>query len=190
MTINIDYIYKKLKLNATGYTEEIHCPMVLKCMDESGTVSAFCVEAMISDSTFYRWINKHVLFNDCYRIGCMIARENWENEGKEGRYEEDFNIEIWRIQGASRFGVGRTNRVRLQIDADASPFEQYKQLVSQATMGDFSAAEFKQLMETINIGCRAFESFELQKQVEEMKEDLEKMQSNYGNNIIPIKETA
>jgi hypothetical protein len=62
--------------------------------------------------------------------------------------------------------------------------------MNQASMGDFTAAELKQLMESINIGIRAFESFELQKEVNAMKEDLLKMSQNNGNNILSIAKTA
>lgn len=190
MAIDANKIYRMYKGGQAVYVEEVHCPMVLEVMDTEGTMSAFCVKAGISDTTFYRWLNAHPLFQECYRLGCMIARENWEEDGRQGRYEEDFNLEIWKVQGSARFGVGRSNRVRIHLDADSTPFDQYKQLVNQATMGDFSAAEFKQLMESINIGCRAYESFELQQQVDQMKEDLQKMKEHDGHNIIPIKEAS
>ena len=53
-------------------------------------------------------------------------------------------------------------------------------------MGDFTASELKQLMESINIGIRAYESFELQKEVNLMRNDLAKMGQD-GHNIVSIK---
>ncbi len=188
----LDHIamYEQCRAGRTEYQETKHCQMVLKVMDAKGTMSAFCVEARISDSTFFKWLNNHELFKECYRIGCMIARENWEEEGREGKYEEGFNLELWKTQGSARFGVGKSNRVRVHVDPDSTPYDQYRQLMNQASMGDFTAAELKQLMESINIGIRAFESFELQKQVDAMKDDLAKMSHNHGNNIIPITQAA
>jgi hypothetical protein len=190
MSFDAEKIYMQCKKGGVQYDEAHHCKLVLAVMNNEGTMSAFCVRAQISDSTFFRWLNQHALFHECYRIGCMIARENWEEEGRGGKDDEMFNIEIWKIQGAARYGVGKSNRVRIHIDAHSSPYEQYKQLMNQASMGDFTAAELKQLMESINIGIRAFESFELQKEVNAMKEDLLKMSQNNGNNILSIAKTA
>jgi len=119
----------------------------------------------------------------------MIARENWEREGEAGKGDESFDLELWKTQGAARYGVGKTNRVRVHIDADSTPYSQYKQLMMQASMGDFTASELKQLMESINIGIRAYESFELQREVDTMRDDLTKMNSENGNNIVAIKKT-
>lgn len=186
-------LYEKIKknINSEIYDEKIHCPMVINVMSnkEQGTMASFCIEAGISDTTFYRWINKHPVFRECYRHGCMISQDEWDKEGRRGMYCEDFNIEVWKVQGAARYGVGKTNRVRVHVDAETTPFDQYKQLMAQASNGDFSSAELKQLMESVNIGCRAYEQFDLQKELDKMKDDIIKMGQNSGNNIRPI-ETA
>ena len=186
MKINSAALYKAQKAGSNKYDEEKHCKLIIDCMNNSGTVSSFCVQAGIGDATFYRWMNKYDTFMDCYRLGCMIARENWEREGEEGKSDESFDLELWRTQGAARYGVGKTNRVRVHLDASSTPYEQYKQLLTQASMGDFTAAELKQLMESINIGIRAYESFELQREVSEMRNDIVKMGRD-GNNIVSIK---
>lgn len=190
MSMDACKIYEGLKKKTNHYNEKEHCSLVLKVMNEEGTMSAFCVIAGISDKTFFQWMNIHPLFNECYRIGCMISRENWEQEGRDGKFDENFNLELWRTQGAARYGVGKTNRVRVHIDANSTPYDQYKQLLDQASMGDFTAAELKQLMEAINIGIRAYESFELQREVEIMKQDLLKMNQNNAHNIVTITKTA
>jgi hypothetical protein len=184
-------IYVNLKKNATSYDEEEHCTLLLKILGDTdkGTVSAFCVEAFITDSTFYRWLNKYPIFYTCYRYGLMQARENWEAEGRLGKDDESFNLEYWRIIGASRFGVGKTNRVRLEVDSDTNPYDQYRQIMLQASNGDFTAGELKQIMESVNVGRGVFETFELQKEVSQMKEDLLKMEQNHGNNSGSIAKT-
>jgi len=189
--LNPKKIYENLKKNATSYKEETHCPMIIKvlCDPNKGTMSAFCVEAFITDSTFYRWLAKYKTLYSCYRYGLMKARENWEDEGRRGKDDESFNLEYWRIIGASRFGVGKTNRVRLEVDADSNPYEQFKQLIGQASNGDFTAGELKQIMESINVGRSAFETFELQKEVTRMREDLLKMENNNGHNSFAIEKT-
>jgi hypothetical protein len=184
-------VYKQLKSQKAGYDEKIHCPMIINilCNPNEGTMAAFCVAAKITDSTFYRWLAKYKIFNDCYRYGILMARVNWDEEGRNSRDEEGFNLEYWRIVGASRFGVGKTNRVRVSIDSDSNPYEQYKQLISQASLGDFTAGELKQLMESINVGTRTYETFELQKEIDEMRKDLLKMEQNHGNNSGAVAKT-
>ncbi len=190
MAIDAKKIYLLNKKGEIQFDEEKHCTLILNVMDCEGTMSAFCVKAGISDGLFYKWLHKYPIFNECYRTGCMISRENWEDEGRMGKGDESFNLELWRTQGAARYGVGKTNRVRIHIDANSTPYEQYKQLINQASMGDFTSSEFKQLIEGINVGIRAYESFELQREVDTMKKDLEKMNQNNANNIIPITKTA
>jgi hypothetical protein len=187
MQINSTALYKKQKEGGLKYDEAKHCKMIIDCMNEEGTMSAFCVKAGIGDGTFYAWMAQHEMFLNCYRIGCMIARSNWEREGEDGKGDESFDLDLWKTQGAARYGVGKTNRVRVHIDADSTPYDQYKQLLVQASMGDFTASELKQLMESINIGIRAYESFQLQKEVDIMRKDLNKMNQDNGNNIVPIK---
>lgn len=176
--------YQRLKNNEYEYIEEHHCKLVLEIMSNPylGTISAFCKKALISDKTFYRWKNKYPLFDECYRLGCMISRENWEEEGRSRNGEKEFNMEYWRIVGSSRYGVGKSNRVRLEMDDSATPYEQYRQLISQASLGDFTASEIKQLMESLNAGTRAFEVFEMQKEIEKLKEDLALMEQNNADN--------
>jgi hypothetical protein len=188
--VNATRIYKDIKNKNTAYEEEKHCPMIIKVMSELGTVSGFCVTAEIADSTFYEWTKKYPVFNECYRVGCMLARENWEEEGRLGKGNESFNLEYWRTVGASRFGIGKNNRIRIELNEESSPYEQYQQLIRQASYGDFNSAEIKQLMESINVGVRVYETFKLQQEVDNMKDDLFKMNQHSGNNIISIKEAS
>ncbi len=183
-------IYNSHRKFRIEYQADHHCPLIIEIMATKGTVSAFCLEAFISDTTFYKWVNHYPIFQECYRYGVMVAQEMWEEEGRNGKFDENFNLELWRTQGAARYGVGKSNRVRVHLNAEDTPYVQYKQLLNQASMGDFTASELKQLMEAVNIGIRAYESFELQKEVEQLKSDLVKMRMNSANNIIPITQTA
>ena len=76
------------------------------------------------------------------------------------------------------------------INAKASPYKQYQQLVEMANSEEFNASEIKQLMESINVGIRAFESFELQAEVNKVKEDVKQMRLHDGNDSIPIEKDA
>lgn len=190
--INPSKIYKSIKSGVNRkFKEKKHCEMVIRIMSdtEHGTVSSFCVRAGISDSTFYRWCAEHEIFRECYRYGVMISQCKWDKQGALGMFMEDFNTEVWKVIGSSRFGIGKTNRIRVHVDAETTPYDQYKQLMRQAANGDFTAGEIKQLMESVNIGTRVYEVFELQSQVNQMQEDLRKMELHNGYNSSTTEET-
>ncbi len=182
MTFNAEEIYRAIKYSPTKYNEEIHCPMILKVMSNSkqGTLSAFCLEARISDRTFYNWCNQNELFFECYAIGKMCAREIWERQGRKlAKNKQLFGnaFEHWRMIGWSRFGVGKNSRIRLDLNPKNNPAEHYAQLLKQASEGDFTAGEIKQLMEAVNVGLNAHQVFELQKEIDQLKSDLIKLES-------------
>lgn len=188
-------IYKKLKGAPSKFVEEKHCVMILQIMSnpKKSTYSAFCVEAEISENSFWNWLKEFPIFLECYAMGKMFARENWEAEGRRLKKvvsrigESSYRFEYWRLTGWSRFGVGKNSRIRLDVDPNATPNKQYSQLLAQASKGDYTAGEIKQLMEAINVGLNAHQVFELQKEINQLKADLATMTENTinGDNTIP-----
>lgn len=190
-------LYLKIKSGkTTSYREEQHCTMILKVMAEreKATFSAFCVEADISEKTFYRWLGENDLFLECYALGKMYAREQWEAEGRElrditrGPGETDNKFEYWRMIGWSKFGIGKDSRVRLKLDPKAKPNEHYSQLLAQAADGEFTAGQIKQLMEAINVGLNTHQVFAMQQEIDALRKDLATMNENSnGDNPITDK---
>lgn len=180
-------LYLQFKKGERAYTEETHCPMILDIMNTEGTMVAFCRKAFISDTLFYKWINKHKVFARCYAFGKILSRANWDKEGEDGKNEEYFNFDHWRLIGAQRYGIGK-NRVRFGVNPIDNPYKQYQQLVELAKQEEFSASEVKQLMESINVGIRAFESFQLQGELDKVKEDIMRMVTNNANNSVSVEE--
>jgi hypothetical protein len=190
-------LYKKMKGSSKiQYKEEIHCPMIIDVManPNKGSYSAFCVEAGIGEANFYIWLNKHAIFKECYGIGKMFAKENWEKQGLE--IAEHVNMpgtsthkfEYWRMIGWARFGIGKNSRIRLAIDPKSNPSEHYGQLIQQASEGDFTAGEIKQLMEAVNVGLNTHQVFTLQKEIDQLKFDLTVMnENNNGDNTFADK---
>lgn len=183
----IEIIYQHFKNgNDKHYNEERHCKMLLKIMmhPDKGTVGAFCVEAFIDDKTFYKWVNKHPLFSDIYCYSKLVARQEWEREGRAIRDEEfpmgvvNYKFEHWKMIGWSRFGIGKNSRIKLNLNPNDSPLQHYQQVLRQASQGEFTASEIKQLMEAVNVGLNTHEKLELQKQIDELKADLALMQAN------------
>lgn len=187
--IDAKELYLQFKRGDRDYKEEIHCPMILEVMNDEGTMTAFCKKAQISDALFYNWIKKYKLFAQCYAYGKVLSKSNWEEEGKRGKDEEFFNFDFWRLTGAQRYGIGK-NRVRFGINPKSDPYKQYQQLVELANQEEFSASEVKQLMESINVGIRAFESFKLQEELEKVKEDVLRMGVHSANNSVSIEKAA
>lgn len=187
--IDAKKVYLQFKRGERDYKEEIHCPMILTVMNDEGTMTAFCKKALISDRLFYKWTNANHLFRECYEYGKILSRSNWEEEGEKGKDEEYFNFDYWRLVGAQRYGVGK-NRVRMGIESKSSPYEQYQQLVEMANAEEFNASEIKQLMESINVGIRAYESFELQEQLNKVKEDVVRMGIHHANDSNSIEKVA
>lgn len=186
--IDAQELYKKIKYGERAYKEEVHCPMILDVMNNEGTMTAFCKKALISDALFYQWIHKNKMFKQCYELGRMLSKANWEEEGEKGKDDENFNFDAWKITGNMRYGVGK-NKVRMGINPKSSPYKQYQELVSMANAEEFNASEIKQLMESINVGIRAYESFELQDQMNEMKDEVKRMQLHNANNSSAVEST-
>lgn len=179
--------FKKRKTaNAQIYDENVHCPLLLEIMTAKslGTVSAFCVEALIGENTFWDWTNNYEVFGDLYQFCKMYSRELWEQEGRElkditlpiGTISHGFDY--WKLIGWSRFGISKNSRIRLHLNPKDNPSEHYSQLLKQAAQGDFTASEIKQLMEAVNVGLSTHQVFELQKEIDQLKSDLGTMQAN------------
>ncbi len=195
-------LYEKVKRkhgSPSVYEEEKHCIMIFDVITnpKKGSVSAFCVEAGIGDTSFYRWLDKYDLFKECYGLAKMYSKMNWEREGMDiseavfmpGTHSHRF--EIWRMLGWSRFGEGKNARIRLNLKADSTPLEHYKQLMQQASEGEFTAGEIKQLMEAVNVGINTHQVFKMQDEIEQLKFDLTTMNENTnGNNTFADKRTS
>lgn len=188
MAHDVDKIYnhfKNYKANSK-FKEEIHCRMLIETMTDpdGGSIPAFCVKAMVTETTFYNWVKENPLFGNLYYYTKLIAREIWEDEGRRLRDADfpmgvvNYSFEHWKLMGYSRFGVSKNGRIKLNLDPDGSPAQHYSQLLKQASEGDFTASEIKQLMEAVNVGLNTHETFELQKQIDELKSDLAIMSAN------------
>ena len=178
-------IYTKFKTGGIIYKEEIHCPMVLQQISKHTRVTSFCKEAAITERTFYRWVAQHELFRECFELARIYSREAWEAEPEENYDNESWSAKEWASRGARYFSVNK-DKIRIILDPESNPWEQYQKIISDCASGDYTASEVKQIMESINVGRVAFESFKLQQEVDKMKDDLNQMSQRNGNNIIPI----
>ncbi len=184
--IGVDKIYDHFKRGQTRYDEETHCKLLIKLMldYETATTSAFCVEAFISEVCFHLWVKTHPLFGNLYYFCKMISRELWEDEGRKiAEMEMPMGMsnnlfEHWKMIGWSRFGFSKNARLKIGLDPEDTPAAHYAAILRQAADGDFTASEFKQLMEAVNVGINVHQVYELQKQIDELKSDLSLMEEN------------
>lgn len=181
-------IYKKIS-ETRIYDEEKHCLMVLDIVGNGGSVAEFCIEACISDKTYYYWRRQHPKFEECSRLATMYAMVLWEQEGENNADNPDFNWRYWEGIGTYRFHYGKQARIRVNVDEKADPYIQYQQILRQAGEGDLTASEIKQLMESINVGIRSFESFKLQQEIDNMRDDIKTMKDHNGNNTSTVTTT-
>lgn len=187
--ISADAVYKNFKNKKEyekKYDEEKHCKLLIEVMTDSykGTVSAYCVAAMICMETFYTWVHKYQMFGQIYQFSKLIAREIWEEEGHRLKGKErpigviDNEFEHWKFIGWSKFGISKNPKLRIPFKAENNALDHYRTIMRQASEGDFTASEFKQLMEAINVGLNVHQVMNMQSQIDELKSDLSKMQEN------------
>lgn len=199
MIMDSKEIVKKLKANRKSYNEDYHCDLLVKTMldPEKGTMFAFLLEAFITETTFYNWIRTYEAFEDVYSFCKIYTRHMWEQEGRKIKDkimpigQTSFAFEHWKMVGWSRFGISKNSRIKLNLDPNGTPDKHYSQLLKQASQGDFTAAEIKQLMEAVNVGLNTHQAFELQREIDELKADLATMQANTnGHNSRANKRTS
>jgi len=179
LDIEVIFNHFKKKYNYK-YDEEYHCKLLIKVMMDKnlGCYTAFCVQAMICETTFYDWIRKYPIFCSLYYFTKMVAKQLWYEEGRSIRDKEyqigtmNYEFEHWKLMGWAKFGISRNSRIRININSQDSPAKHYAAILQQASEGDFTASEFKQLMEAVNVGLNVHQVFELQKQIDELKSDL------------------
>lgn len=182
-----DY-YSAIKKKAV-YDEEYHCKLLLKVFTDRNstpTVASYCTKAIMADSTFYKWLDVHETFYECYRFAIMVAKYNWEQEGEDNRGDPDWDKNYWEKVGNIRFSTSGKRPIRLAVNEKDSPYEQYQQLMKQASRGDFTSDELKQVMECLNSGTNVYNSFKVQQEVDAIRKDVDEIGAHNGNNIIPI----
>ena len=179
-------VVKKIHTQSVKYDENIHPALLLMIMSdpEQSRLSAFCKHVGIGERKFRHWVKDHELFSDCYDLAKIYSRENWEEEGLKIKDEVlmpgviSNKFEHWKMVGWSRFGIGKTCKLNLNLNPEDKPTAHYAQLIKQANEGDFTASEIKQLMEALSLGLKTQQTVEMQDEIDKLKTDLIKMNEN------------
>lgn len=187
MKIKVDEVYNHFKTKSKlKYNEEFHCKLLIRVMMDRDKAchTYFCTEAMVDESTYYRWVREHEIFGNLHYFCKMVAKQLWYEDGREIRNKEyqmgtiNYEMDHWKLMGWAKFGISRTSRIKINAQPGDSPAKLYETVLLQASEGDFTAAEFKQLMEAVNVGINLYDKFELQKQIDELKSDFATMKAN------------
>lgn len=169
-------LYAKIK-TGVKYKPEIHCPLIIDTFGRNEGVPEFCMNVGISRDTYVKWQREHNEFRQCVMLARDVGIASWMRmytEFEPENEDDKFNTTPWYTLYKKNFG--EQNKVTVYLDAKATPIEQYTQIMEQAASGDFTAGELKQLMEAVNIGLRAHEVCNLQKEIDELKLGLKKME--------------
>lgn len=187
MNLDVEEVYKLFKSKRNyKFDEEKHCKLLINVMMDrnKGCHTYFCVEAMICERTFYIWAKEIPLFGSLFYFCKMVSKQLWYEEGrmiKDKDYQMgtiNYAMDHWKLMGWAKFGISKNSRLRICVNPKESPAKHYESILMQAAEGDFTAAEFKQLMEAVNVGLNVHQTFELQKQIDELKSDLSIMAAN------------
>lgn len=183
-------VYAKLKKKDYGrYNEEDHCVMLLEVMHSNKPfMSEFCRRAVIDRTTAFRWAKKHAVFRRCHDYGIEVSHANWLTEAEDMKDNEEFNMEYWKLKGSILFQLHQSRRLKVRVNKADTPFQQYQSIMEGASDGEYTATEIKQLMESINVGIRAYESDVLAKRIDEIEEDAKRMGEHSGNNISTVEQ--
>lgn len=197
--LEVEKVYKHFKKKgAYKYEEEEHCKLLIKIMLDKnyGCYTAFCAKAMISEQTFHTWIKTIPLFSEIYSYTKMVSKQLWYEEGNSLKDREfpmgtvNYSFEHWKMLGWAKFGISKNSRIKINVDPQGTAAQHYMDIIKQAAEGDFTAAEFKQLMEAVNVGLNVHQVFELQKQIDELKSDVSIVKENSNNVDNPIADKA
>ena len=123
----------------TKYDAEKHIGLLYDTFIVGEAISAFCAEALISQSTFFKWKEDHPEFKEAYDIAINFAENFWN---KLPGNTPDFNFNYWHINMRNRFGFGKP---RICLDKKAVPLEMFETIKQGLAYQEISIQEGIQL---------------------------------------------
>lgn len=123
----------------TKYDAEKHIGLLYDTFIVGEAISAFCAEALISQSTFFKWKEDHPEFKEAYDIAINFAENFWNRLPSN---TSDFNFNYWHINMRNRFGFGKP---RICLDKKAAPLEMFETIKQGLADQEISIQEAVQL---------------------------------------------
>lgn len=171
-------LYESIKAGVI-YVPEIHCPAIIDMYANNEGESDFCLKYGISRQRFVSWQMLCPIFREAVALAKEVGYVSWMRMYTEWEPDPDvekdkFDFRRWAELYKKNFGTRA--KVSIYVDPNTTPIQQYEAIMHQASTGHFTSGEIKQIMESINIGLRAHEVCNIQKEVDELKEGLKKME--------------
>ena len=123
----------------TKYDAEKHIGLLYDTFIVGEAISAFCAEALISQSTFFKWKQDYPEFKEAYDIAINFAENFWN---KLPSNTADFNFNYWHIVMRNRFGFGKP---RLYFDKNAEPLQMFETIKEALADQEISIQDAVQL---------------------------------------------
>jgi len=123
----------------TKYEAEKHIGLLYDTFIVGEAISAFCAEAIISQSTFFKWKQDYPEFKETYDIAINFAENFWN---KLPSNTADFNFNYWHINMRNRFGFGKP---RLYFDKNADPLQMFETIKEALADQEISIQDAVQL---------------------------------------------
>jgi len=123
----------------TKYEAEKHIGLLYDTFIVGEAISAFCAEALISQSTFFKWKQDYPEFKEAYDIAINFAENFWN---KLPSNTADFNFNYWHINMRNRFGFGKP---RLYFDKNADPLQMFETIKEALADQEISIQDAVQL---------------------------------------------
>jgi|LauGreDrversion4_2_1035121.scaffolds.fasta_scaffold18263_6 hypothetical protein len=123
----------------TKYEAEKHIGLLYDTFIVGEAISAFCAEALISQSTFFKWKQDYPEFKEAYDIAINFAENFWN---KLPSNTADFNFNYWHINMRNRFGFGKP---RLYFAKNADPLQMFETIKEALADQEISIQDAVQL---------------------------------------------
>jgi len=161
------------------YDPAPHAALLVELFAGGHDIAAFCHDAEIARSTFYKWVLDHDEFARAYEVARESARIWWENQVPEngGLVEMDgvkFNTKLWSMIMKNRFDLTDQRKLHLPKLKKAKDFnEQIKILSEYAADGSLTSSEANQLSGLILAAVRVEESTVLKAKLDKLEAYIE-----------------
>ena len=157
------------------YDEGYHTPLLLKMLSKGESRAMYCAEAKIAVRTFYDWLDMHPEFSDAYEVGTQMSQAYWERLAAKNIGVPNFNYSIWAAVMRDRFNHSEYRKLKFKgIDIVKTAAERFGIVLTEISKGNLTGQEAVQISNVIANGVKIDENTELRKEVEEIKERLEK----------------
>lgn len=142
----------------TKYNKDIHIPLLIKCFIKGHSVRQFCARALITERTFYNWLNDHREFKNCYDVALNFAADFWESLPFKN---PEFNYPYLQAVLRNRFGFGKS---KLKLKDKKSPVEIVDAIQEGLSDQTINIQDIKTLIELIQIKHQLLTNLDLEQQ--------------------------